>query len=50
MKSVEIIGVLLYNFAIVAGTTYVVINYNWSMWTYLLAILFMMSVKDEQKN
>ena len=49
MKSVEIIGVLLYNLVILAGTTYVVINYNWSMWTYLLAILFMMSVKDKDE-
>ena len=49
MKSVEIIGVLLYNFAIVAGTTYVVINYNWSMWTYLLAILFMLGVEDKDE-
>ena len=48
MKSVAIIGLLLYNFAILAGTTYVVINYNWSMWTYLLAILFMLSEEDKK--
>lgn len=45
-KIVETIGCLVYNFALVAGTTYLVVNYNWSMWCYLLATLFMVSTKD----
>lgn len=37
--------VVIYNFAIVAGTTYLVVMHQWSMWCYLLAILFMTNVK-----
>ena len=37
--------VVLYNFALVAGTTYLVAEREWSMWTYLLALCFMTSVK-----
>ncbi len=31
---------LIYNFALVAGTTYIVITYDWSMWTYALTLCF----------
>ena len=47
MRTVETIGVLMYNFSVLAGTTYVVVNYNWSMWTYLLALLFMLKTKED---
>ena len=46
MRTVETIGVLVYNFSVLVGTTYVVVNYNWSMWTYLLALLFMLRTKE----
>lgn len=32
---------LIYNFAIIAGTTYLIVELDWSMWTYLLAMLFL---------
>ena len=37
--------VVCYNFAVVAGTTYLVAEREWSMWTYLLALCFMTTVK-----
>lgn len=38
-------SVILYNLIIVAGTTFLVVNYEWSMWCYLLALCFMSNVK-----
>lgn len=46
------VAVLLYDFALVAGTTYVVITYDWSMWTYLLTLCFFLTTrtrKDESE-
>ena len=40
--------ILIYNFAIVAGASYLVAVYNWSMWSYLLAMCFMVSVKSSK--
>lgn len=37
--------VVLYNFCLVAGTTYLVAEREWSMWTYLLTLCFMTTVK-----
>lgn len=42
--------ILVYNFAIVAGASYLVAVYNWSMWSYLLAILFMFSLKNRDEK
>lgn len=39
---------LVYNFAIVAGASYLVAVYNWSMWSYLLAMCFMVSIKKTE--
>jgi len=41
MKLLESIACLIYNFALLAGATFLVVNYNWSMWVYLLVVLFM---------
>lgn len=45
-KTVVGLAVILYNLTLIVGTTYVVIEYNWSMWTYLLTICFMLSMKN----
>lgn len=37
--------VLVYNLAIIAGTTYLIVFYDWSMWWYLFAILIMRDVR-----
>jgi hypothetical protein len=37
--------ILLYNFAIVAGASYLIVVYDWSMWTYLLAMFFILSTR-----
>lgn len=39
--------IVLYNLAIVAGTAYLVQVYDWSMWTFLLTLLFMMTRKTK---
>lgn len=40
---------LLYNFAILAGASYLVAVYNWSMWTYLLAMFFLLHIEFGKK-
>lgn len=37
--------ILLYNFAIVAGASYLIVVYDWSMWTYLLAMFFILNTR-----
>jgi hypothetical protein len=44
-EAIIVFFTVVYNFAIVAGTTYLVVFYEWSMWCYLLAMCFMVSVK-----
>ena len=39
--------ILLYNFAILAGASYLIVVYDWSMWTYLLAMCFMLSLRKK---
>ena len=42
------VAILLYDFALVAGTTYVVIVYDWSMWTYALTLCFFMTKRTKK--
>jgi nicotinamide riboside transporter PnuC len=44
------IPALLYNFALIAGTTYLVVEYEWSMWCYLLTMLFLVVKRTEEKT
>lgn len=37
--------ILVYNLTIVAGASYLIVVYNWSMWTYLLAMFFLLSLR-----
>ncbi len=37
-RTMNIIAVALYNLAVLSGTIYVIINYNWSAWWLLLAL------------
>jgi hypothetical protein len=37
------IPALLYNFALIAGTTWLVVELDWSMWCYLLTICFLVT-------
>ena len=48
-RTVVAIGVLIYNLTILVGTTYLVVEYSWSMWTYLLAMVFITTIKTEDK-
>lgn len=41
---------VVYNFALIAGTAYLVVDYNWSMWTFVLTIAFMMNWKTTTKD
>ena len=49
-KTIVGLAVILYNLTLIVGTTYVVIEYNWSMWTYLLTICFMLSMKNIKED
>jgi|LakMenE18May11ns_1017448.scaffolds.fasta_scaffold7616939_1 hypothetical protein len=44
-ESLIVVVVVLYNLAIVAGTTFLIVHYDWSMWCYLLTFCFMSNVK-----
>jgi hypothetical protein len=46
------LAIILYNLTLIVGTTYVVIEYNWSMWTYLLTLTLMLGLKTtkDEKN
>lgn len=43
------LGVLAYDFALLAGTAYLVAIHNWSMWTFLLAAVFFMSTTKSKE-
>lgn len=43
------IATLLYNLTLIVGATYLVVEYQWSMWIYLLAALFITSIKTGDK-
>lgn len=44
MKSTILITIgLMYNLALISGTAYLVQAHGWSMWTFLLTILFFVS-------
>jgi hypothetical protein len=40
--------VIAYDFMLVAGTAYLVQEHGWSMWTFLLTILFFITTKREE--
>ena len=51
MNTIVTLGVLVYDFLLVAGTAYLVVVHDWSMWTFLLTLLFGMSItKKDEKN
>jgi len=51
-EALTVFGILMYNFTLVAGTAYLVALHDWSMWTFLLTMCFMLTVKssDEKKD
>ena len=42
-ETIVSLGVLLYNFLLVAGTAWLIAFYDWSMWTFLLTVCFITS-------
>jgi hypothetical protein len=49
----EIIMVLiveLYNLAILAGTAYLIVQYDWSPWWFLLSVLLLGNYKSVEKR
>lgn len=42
--------VLTYNLILIVGTTYLVVTYNWSAWTFLftLCLLYIVKYKDKE--
>jgi hypothetical protein len=45
MKALIVLFVLTYDLIVLAGTTWLVVEHNWSMWTYLLALCFMFQIQ-----
>ena len=46
-RTVVGIAVLLYNLTLIVGATYLVVEYSWSMWIYLLTLCFITSIKTD---
>jgi hypothetical protein len=46
-RNLEIFLVLMYNLALVAGTSYLIVAHDFSAWTYLLALIFAASWNKE---
>ena len=44
------IVVCLYNFALVAGTAYLVALHDWSPWWFLLTIMFMANIFKKEED
>jgi len=44
-EAFALLVVVLYNFTILLGVTYLVLFHQWSMWTYLLGLCFFTSIK-----
>lgn len=42
--------VLTYNLILIVGTTYLVVTYNWSAWTFLFTLCLLYSVKSKDKE
>lgn len=47
-RNIEIFLVLAYNLVLLVGTCYLIIEYNWSTWTLLLALIFAASWDKEK--
>lgn len=50
MDALVKIFLMAYNLTLVIGTAYLVQEHNWSMWTFLLAMCFMMIPKRNQSG
>ena len=44
----KIFAVLLYDLTLVAGTAYLVQVHNWSVWTFLLAAIFFVTLETKK--
>jgi hypothetical protein len=52
VNNVALLILALYNLCLFAGTAYLIIEYDWSAWWFLLAVLVMSmyrSSKDDEK-
>lgn len=53
-KVLMTILVLLYNFSLFALTSYIVVNYNWSLWAFFIPLCFVVGMRvdkeDDTKN
>ena len=48
-RTVEIVLVIAYNLALLAGTSYLIVAHDFSAWMYLLALIFAASWDKESK-
>ena len=52
VKPITVLIIALYNLALFAGTAYLIIEYDWSAWWFLLTVLVMgmYKHKDDDKS
>jgi len=52
VKPITVLIIALYNLALFAGTAYLIIEYDWSTWWFLLTVLVMgmYKHKDDDKS
>ena len=48
MKPLIVLMVLTYDLIVLAGTTWLIVEHNWSEWTYLLALCFMFHLEKDK--
>lgn len=44
------LAIIVYNFCLVAGTAYLVALHDWSMWSFLLTMCFIMSATTRRES
>lgn len=49
IRALQFLVVAIYNLIILGSIAYLVQIYNWSPWTFLLAVIFCASYKDDKK-
>jgi hypothetical protein len=47
MNPLNVFLILAYDLLIVAGSTWLIVEKDWSMWTYLLTMCFMLTLKEK---
>jgi hypothetical protein len=50
MNPINVFLILLYDMTLIAGATWLVVEKDWSMWTYLLALCFLYTISNKTEK